>query len=228
MKKCLKVILCIIGAIALIILIFWLCLHYEMNYKKTVCDTAISPDEKYQITLMAIGEPDWPFGSASGRLILKEGKNWISQIDFELWNDGGNISSGCWKVTWYEDYVEVILSGEEQEDERFILYFDGTQEIQYLNDMNKSAASEELDISESEVLDGDRVIQEQSFDVELNDWGEVQFVSSMPDGVPLMRDVSFLLTKENQIIYTFPAYDEVGLLESVDAVGFQEIGKSVV
>lgn len=223
MKKCLKVILCIIGAIALIILIFWLCLHYEMNYKKTVCDTAISPDEKYQITLMAIGEPDWPFGSASGRLILKEGKNWISQIDFELWNDGGSISSGCWKVTWYEDYVEVILSGEEQEDERFILYFDGTQEIQYLNDMNKSAASEELDISESEVLDGDRVIQEQSFDVELNDWGEVQFVSSMPDGVPMMRDVSFLLTKENQIIYTFPAYDEVGLLESVDAVGFQDI-----
>lgn len=222
-KKCLKVILCIIGAIALIILIFWLSLHYEMNYKKTVCDTAISPDKKYQITLMAIGEPDWPFGSASGRLILKEGKNQIAQTDFELWNDGGSISSGCWKVTWYEDYVEVILSGEEQEDERFILYFDGTQEIQYLNDMNKNAASEELDISESEVLDGDRVIQEQSFDVELNDWGEVQFVSYMPDGVPLMGDVSFLLTKENQIIYTFPAYEEVGLLESVDAVGFQDI-----
>lgn len=222
-KKCLKVILWIIGAIALIILIFWLCLHYEMNYKKTVCDTAISPDNKYQITLMAIGEPDWPFGSASGRLILKEGKNQIAQTDFELWNDGGSISSGCWKVTWYEDYVEVILSGEEQEDERFILYFDGTQEIQYLNDMNKNAASEELDISESEVLDGDRVIQEQSFDVELNDWGEVQFVSYMPDGVPLMGDVSFLLTKENQIIYTFPAYEEVGLLESVDSVGFQDI-----
>lgn len=138
-KKCLKVILCIIGAIALIILIFWLILHYEMNYKKT------------------------------------------------------------------------------------ILYFDGTQEIPYLNDRNKNAASEELDISESEMLDGDRVIQEQSFDVELNDWGEVQFVSYMPDGVPLVGDVSFLLTKENQIIYTFPAYEETGLLESVDAVGFQDI-----
>lgn len=36
--------------------------------------------------------------------------------------------------------LKVILSGEEQEDERFILYFDGTQEIQYLDDMNKSAA----------------------------------------------------------------------------------------
>ena len=135
MKKCLKVILCIIGAIALIILIFWLCLHYEMNYKKTVCDTAISPDEKYQITLMAIGEPDWPFGSASGRLVLKEGKDKISQTDFELHNDGGSISSSCWEVTWYEDYVEVILSGEEQFDEQVILYFDGTKEIQQMTDI---------------------------------------------------------------------------------------------
>lgn len=126
MRKYLKVILCIIGAIALIIMIFWLCLYYEMNYKKTICDMDSSPDEKYQITLMAIGEPDWPFGSASGRLILKEGKKKISQTDFELKNDGGSISGDCWKVKWYEDYVEVILSGEEQEDEQFILYFDGT------------------------------------------------------------------------------------------------------
>lgn len=27
---------------------------------------------------------------------------------------------------WYEDYVEVILSGEEQYDERDTLYFDGS------------------------------------------------------------------------------------------------------
>ena len=109
--------------------------EYELNYKKTVCDTAISPDEKYQITLMAIGEPDWPFGSASGRLVLKEGKDKISQTDFELHNDGGSISSSCWEVTWYEDYVEVILSGEEQFDEQVILYFDGTKEIQQMTDI---------------------------------------------------------------------------------------------
>ncbi len=125
MKKCLKVILCMIGAIAFIILIFWSCLQYEMNDKRTVCDTEISPDEKYQITLMAVGEPDFPFGSASGRLILKEGKKRIAQTDFELQNDGGSISSDCWEVTWYEDYVEVILSGEEQSDEQVILYFNG-------------------------------------------------------------------------------------------------------
>ena len=45
-------------------------------------------------------------------------------------NDGGNISSNCWEVTWYENYVEVILSGEEQVDEQFILYFNGETDIQ--------------------------------------------------------------------------------------------------
>lgn len=71
-----------------------------------------------------IGEPDWPFGSVSGRLVLKKGKDKISQTDFELRNDGGNINSNCWKVTWYEDYVEIILSGKEQFDKQIILYKD--------------------------------------------------------------------------------------------------------
>lgn len=71
--------------------------------------------------LQAVGEPEWPFGSASGRLVLKEGEDKISQTDFELNNDGASISSSCWKVTWHEDYVEIILSGEEQFDEQVIL-----------------------------------------------------------------------------------------------------------
>ena len=84
--------------------------------------------------LQAVGEPDWPFGSASGRLVLKEGKTEISQTEFELKNDGGNISSNCWEVTWYENYVEVILSAEEQADEQFILYFNGETDIQQLSE----------------------------------------------------------------------------------------------
>lgn len=67
---------------------------------------------------------------ASGRLALKEGKDNISQTDFELHNDGVSISSSCWAVTWYEHYAEVIVSGDEQFDEQVVLYFDGTKDIQ--------------------------------------------------------------------------------------------------
>lgn len=124
MKKSLKIILYIIGIIIFIVLLFWLSISYITNDKKTTCDTSISKDGKYTLLLQMIGEPDWPFGSISGRLVLKKGKDKISQTDFELRNDGGNINSNCWKVTWYEDYVEIILSGKEQFDKQIILYKD--------------------------------------------------------------------------------------------------------
>ena len=132
MKKFLKIMLCIMGSLLAVIVAFWFSISYTVNYKKTTCDTSVSPDGKYELTLQAVGEPDWPFGSASGRLVLMEGKDKISQTDFELYNDGGIISSRCWEVTWYEDYAEVILSGEEQFDERVTLYFDGSVDMQQI------------------------------------------------------------------------------------------------
>ena len=226
-KKYFKVIICFIGLVCAMILILGISFSYITNYKKITIDTSNSPDRKYELTLQAVGEPDWPFGSASGRLVLMESKDKISQTDFELDNDGGSITSSCWKVTWYEDYVEVILSGEEQFDEQVILYFDGTKEIQQLTDI----ADIEVDYPSEETLDESRVITEQSFDVELNDWGEVQFVSYLPTYDTLWEDVSIVLAKDNQIVYHFPAYfennstenDSVGMFDSVEAVGFQDI-----
>ena len=227
MKKYFKVIICFIGLVCAMILILGISFSYITNYKKITIDTSNSPDRKYELTLQAVGEPDWPFGSASGRLVLMESKDKISQTDFELDNDGGSITSSCWKVTWYEDYVEVILSGEEQFDEQVILYFDGTKEIQQLTDI----ADIEMDYPSEEKLDESRVITEQSFEVDLNDWGEVRFVSYLPTYDTLWEDVSFVLAKDNQIVYHFPAYfennstenDSVGMFDSVEEVGFQDI-----
>jgi hypothetical protein len=227
MKKIMKTVLYIMGLPIALFVVVLLCILYETNYKKTICDTSVSLDKIYKLELLTIGEPDWSFGAASGRLILKEGQDKISQIDFELHNDGGIISSNCWKVTWYEDYVEVILSGEEQFDEQIILKFDGTKEIQQLTDI----ADIEVDYPSEEKLDESRVITEQSFEVDLNDWGEVRFVSYLPTYDTLWEDVSFVLAKDNQIVYHFPAYFEnnstennsVGMFDSVEAVGFHDI-----
>ena len=219
-----KVFFGLIGLICAMVLILGISFSYITNYKKVSIDTSNSPDGKYELILQAVGEPDWPFGSASGQLVLKDGKEKVSETDFELRNDGGSISGNCWKVTWYEDYVEVILSGEEQFDEQVILYFDGTKEIQQLTDI-------EVDYPSEEKLDESRVITEQSFEVDLNDWGEVRFVSYLPTYDTRWEDVSFVLAKDNQIVYHFPAYfennstenDSVGMFDSVEAVGFQDI-----
>ena len=54
-------------------------------------------------------------------------------------------------------------------------------------------------------LDEERIIEEQSFQVELNDWGEVRFVSYEPAlSERVYEDVTFYLLKDDEILYQFP------------------------
>lgn len=129
MKKIVKFISGSVAAVFIIIVMLWGSFIYVSDYKITKVDTSVSPDKTYELVLQAVGEADFPFGSASGRLVLYEGKSRISKADFELWDDGGCIRSSIWEVAWHKDYVEVILSGDEQLDEQVILYFDGKTEI---------------------------------------------------------------------------------------------------
>lgn len=59
-------------------------------------------------------------------------------------------------------------------------------------------------------LDADRIIEEQSFQVALNDWGEVRFVSYEParSERDLWEDVTFYLLKDGEILYQFPYIGE--------------------
>ncbi|BCJ95418.1 hypothetical protein acsn021_29870 [Anaerocolumna cellulosilytica] len=94
----------------------------------------------------------------------------------------------------------------------------------------KSDYSSVADPSENVSLEEKRIIQDQSFKVELGDWGNVRFVSYEPDNSIGFEDVSFFLTKEDMVIYSFPYYCEnnstenyVGLFDSVAAVDFCDV-----
>lgn len=143
MKGIIKYVLCTIGVVIGAILLILLCFNFAINCKKTLIDTSISPDGTYELTLIEIGEPAWPFGAASGRLILNEGNTIISQKDFELRNDGCQIGNNNWAVTWNESHVEVILSGEEQYDEQFLLYYDGTVNSETLYEKTETDVAEQ-------------------------------------------------------------------------------------
>lgn len=53
--------------------------RYAVDHRKTI---SVSPDGKYELTLIEIGEPVWPFGSASGRLTLdNEAESTASQVE---------------------------------------------------------------------------------------------------------------------------------------------------
>lgn len=69
---------------------------------------------------------------------------------------------------------------------------------------------EESDNQLQNKLDADRIIEEQSFQVELNDWGEVRFVSyePAPSERDMQEDVTFYLLKDEEILYQFPYISE--------------------
>ena len=139
-----KFILGFVAVVFIIIVVLWGSFVYVSDYKITNVDTSVSSDGTHELVLQAIGEADFPFGSASGRLVLYEGKSRISKADFELFDDGGCIRSGIWEVTWHEDCVIVILSGDEQPDEQIILYFDGKKENKQLTDKEEHTEAEDM------------------------------------------------------------------------------------
>lgn len=112
---------------------------------------------------------------------------------------------------------------------------DGIQiKVESSSDNNEDVTSssvEDTGVSESEVsLNEKRIIPDQSFDVGLNDWGEVRFVSYGPAAGADFEDVSFYLMKDNKVVYSFPYYGEnnrtdnyAGLFDSVSSVGFRDV-----
>ncbi|GFI45234.1 hypothetical protein IMSAGC019_00544 [Lachnospiraceae bacterium] len=260
MKKIMKFVLGFVAAIFIIIAAFWGSFVYVSEYKITKADTSVSPDGTYELVLQAVGEADFPFGPASGRLVLYKGKRRISQAGFELFDDGRSIRSNIWEVTWHEDYVAVILSGDEQSDEQIILYFDGKKESKQLTEGDEMAEAEDVnesgeinsqtaDLGRSEGQEGIKLeesdsdanseividsiekmnkcmIPEQSFDVALDDWGDVTFVSCTPISWRVNEEPSFFLVRDGQILYKFPCNnlkEYGGMFESIGAVAFRDI-----
>ena len=98
---------------------------YTTKYRVNSVDSSTSQDGKYELLFQQIGEPDWPFGYTHARLGLKDELGTIAKYSFDVRNDGASVHSDSWQVIWKEDSVEVVISGKEQNDEQYILYFDG-------------------------------------------------------------------------------------------------------
>ncbi|MCD7806034.1 MAG: hypothetical protein LUH19_01685 [Lachnospiraceae bacterium] len=148
------------------------------KYKVETIDMQQSPDGAYELKLQSVGEPYFPFGGAPGRLVLKENETVISRTRFEIANDGGPFTENAWKVTWQDDYVEIILSGQEQFDELFRLYYDGQVESEtldthygrdrenwygYETGENTGGAENEEDDTEEELFSGQWQIEDGYF-----------------------------------------------------------------
>lgn len=80
------------------------------------------------------------------------------------------------------------------------------------------------------------MVSEQSFDLSLNDWGTVTFVSCMPDpdaDADPLTDASFYLIKDGDLLYRFPYVAEnnvreAGLCENISFVFFADSNEDLM
>ena len=105
---------------------------YITRYKIHEVAYSTSQDGKYVLLFQQVGDPDWPFGHTHARLILKEESRTIVKYSFDVANDGANVHSDSWQVTWKDTCVEAVISGEEQNDCQYILYYNGKKDSNQL------------------------------------------------------------------------------------------------
>lgn len=221
MKQRILKILLFIETLIIVSVVLWGCLTF-VNSKKTELLRETSPGGNYLLIIQELGTPDWPFGADHLKISLYE-QNTEPRYRVSFQADVSN--DGCtadYEIEWLEDSVQIALIGSEQPTAYYILPF---------KTLNENTGFSE-DTENAVTLDDKRVIQDQSFNIELEEWGNVRFVSYLPSEEVYMEDVSFFLTKENQVIYSFPYYcksnsteNYIGLFDSVEAVGFQDVNR---
>lgn len=100
----------------------------------------------------------------------------------------------------------------------------GNQEIHIYSDTQAVSPDTQDDAPATD--NGWDIIQDQSFDVNLEGWGKARFVSCKPDD---SRDTPhFYLMRDNQVLYTFPWQDRTGtpgVFDSVRFVAFPDLDK---
>lgn len=144
----------IIVAVFLLLVVFLIAgLIYMMKYKKTDVLQRESRDGQFVVEMQQIGEPVFPFGPVNGQFLLKREGRIINQLKFSVADDGAGLEYNIPIFEWREDCVKIIVSGSEQEDMLYTLYFDGTsnseQEPQSL-DKNQGASQDPLVSTEQE------------------------------------------------------------------------------
>lgn len=119
MNKVMKIILISIISVVLILSSFVLWFIYETEYKLTTISQHTNPNNNYEILSQSVGEP-FLFGPDEVKItLLDDKKKEIGILSKSISNDGARASENSIKIKWFDDYVEITLSGDEQQDETY-------------------------------------------------------------------------------------------------------------
>ena len=92
---------------------------YETEYKLTTISHHTNPNNNYEILFQSVGEP-FLFGPDKVKItLLDDEKKEIRVLSESISNDGGRAHEDNIKIKWFDNYVEITLSGSEQPDETY-------------------------------------------------------------------------------------------------------------
>ena len=97
---------------------------WHTEYAETTIMT--SENGEFRIVIFMVGEADWPFGATHCRAVLYHGTKQLHTCNFSVYNDGGNVNSDNFSVSWDETGALVTAIGDEQGAQQYILPFCGS------------------------------------------------------------------------------------------------------
>ena len=116
MKRIPKHIIITIGCVIFVIAILCGSILYQIFWEKTTIAIIENEERGYTVELQEVGTA-FLFGPSSVRVILKNSSGRvIDRFTDKIQNDGGTLDEGNISVSWHAGCVEVVLSGEEQEN----------------------------------------------------------------------------------------------------------------
>ena len=117
-KKFMKVLLKILITITVILSILIALFVYITEFRITNIARFVNEENNYKVIFQEVGEPDWPFGKMKVKVTLVNERNKkLKSFKDYIWDDGASASEGNIKVNWFNDYVEIVLMGDEQKDD---------------------------------------------------------------------------------------------------------------
>ena len=139
MNKIPKYVVIIVGILVMVVLLPLGYVRYKTRYEAEQISVSTSPDGDYELVIYSVGDPDFPFGAAHGRLVLKGKEKTVAYRSFEVANDGADNAG----VAAVREFAATEGS------EVFVICAEIEQEIAELDDDEKAMFLEELNMSES-------------------------------------------------------------------------------
>ncbi|MDF2588514.1 MAG: hypothetical protein K0S41_2355 [Anaerocolumna sp.] len=124
MKKIIKIIPIFVVTFFIILVIFAYCNIFKTKIEVTNVSEYTNPANNYTVLLQAIGDPEWPFGKTKVKITLLDGnKKELESVIYFISDDGARASEKNVNVKWFDNYAEITISGSEQDDDVYKMYY---------------------------------------------------------------------------------------------------------